>query len=294
MQRYPNTQLRDSWQSKWIAGVTVACIPLVAAILSAQNPSAPEHTYDVVSIRPSDPGQRMSRFGPGPQGGMKAQNLSAIRLMTFAYDVQEFQFVDVPEWAKSERYDVTFTPDKEEAAPGPGMPREQADGVFKRQRQRMRAVLRDRFGLVLRTETRELPLYALTIAKGGPKLTKATESNSPPRVMMGRGQMNVTGGSLSMLTGSLSSLLGRHVANETGLEGPFDFKLEWTPDPSMRGPGGLPGPPPGAGPGPEPSASDPGVSIFTALTEQLGLKLESKKGQVPVFVIEKIEKPSEN
>lgn len=286
---------RHSTQSKWMMSIAVTCIPFAAAVLSAQNLPAPQYTYDVVTIRPAAPGERRSLIGPGPQGGMKMQNMPAIRLMTFAWNVQEFQFTDVPEWARTMHFDVTFTPDREESGPAPGLSREQADGMFNRQRQRMQSVLRDRFGLVLRTDSRELPMYALTIAKGGPKLTQsAAQSGNGPRIMMGRGQMNVTGGSLTMLASSLSMLAGRHVSNETGLDGPFDFKLEWTPDASMRGPGGPPGMGPGPGPGPEPASGDPGVSLFTALTEQLGLKLEPRKGKVPVFVVEKIEKPSEN
>jgi uncharacterized protein (TIGR03435 family) len=91
-----------------------------------------------------------------------------------------------------------------------------------------------------------------------------------------------------MVTNSLSSLLGRPVVNETGLDGPFDLRMQWTPESTgpMAG-----APPPGE---PVPTANAEGPSIFTALTEQLGLRVESKKGPVGVFVIEKIEKPSEN
>lgn len=272
------------------AGAAVACVPLVIGILRAQTlPPAPAFTYDVVSIRPSASGQINTRIGPGPQGGMKTENTSPMQLLTMAYDLREFQFADVPEWIKAARYDVTFTPDKAENAFSPEMPRDQMEGMFNRQRQRMQAVLRDRFGLVLRAESREMSMYELTVARGGHKLAQPVEGAQGPHMMMGRGQLTGVRVYMNMLTNSLSTLLGRHVSNETGLDGPFDLKLEWTPDPSMPLPGG---PPPGA---PEPpSTTDAGVSIFTALTEQLGLKLESKKGRVPVFVIEKIEKPSEN
>jgi bla regulator protein blaR1 len=273
-----------------VAGGCIACTPLVIGILRAQTlPPAPEYTYDVVSIRPSAPGQVNTRIGPGPQGGIKTENTSAMQLMITAYDVREFQLVDVPEWMRTARYDVTFTPDKAEVTPDPGMPRDQMEGLFNRQKQRMQAVLRDRFGLVLRAESREMSMYALTVARDGHKLAQPAEGARGPHMMMGRGQLTGVRVYMNMLTNSLSTLLGRHVSNETGLDGPFDLKLEWTPDSSMPLPGG---PPPGA---PEPaSTTDAGVSIFTALTEQLGLKLESKKGRVPVFVIEKIEKPSEN
>lgn len=271
------------------AGICVAGVPLVIGMLRAQTlPAPPAYMYDVVSIRPSAPGQVNTRIGPGPQGGIKTQNASTLQLLTFAYDVREFQFGDVPEWVKSARYDVMFTPDKPEPTAGPGMPRNEMEGLFNRQRHRMRAVLRDRFGLVLRAETRELPMYALTVGKGGHKLAPPAVGSRGPHMMMNRGQLSGASATMNMLTSALSSLLGRHVTDETGLDGAFDFKLQWTPDGAIQ----LPGPPPGVTE--PPATTDPGVSVFTAVTEQLGLKLESKKGPVPVFVIEKIDKPSDN
>lgn len=264
------------------AAVSVLVTPLVIGMLRAQTlPPAPAHTYEVVSIRPSAPGDPNSRLGPGPQGGMRTQNTTVMQLLTFAYDLREYQFANVPGWVTSSRFDVTFTPDKPEAAPGPGMPREQMEGMFNRHRQRMQAVLRDRFSLVLRAETKELPMYSLTIAKGGAKLAPPATPGAGPHTSVSRGQITGTGAYVKMLTDALSSLLGRAVTNDTGLDGPFDFKVQWTPDPAAPG---------------EPSHTEDtsGTSIFAAVQEQLGLKLDSKKGPVPVFVVERIEKPTEN
>ena len=108
---------------------------------------------------------------------------------------------------------------------------------------------------------------------------------------MGRGELSGQGVELEMLTRTLSSQLGRTVIDRTGLTGNFDFKLTWTPDPgqSVGPPGGLP---PGADAPPPPDPNGP--SVFTALQEQLGLRLESQKGPVEMLVIDRVEKPSEN
>jgi uncharacterized protein (TIGR03435 family) len=95
--------------------------------------------------------------------------------LTFAYDVPAERFADVPEWVMSEQFDAASVLDREEMNIAPGMTSDQVEGVMSRQRRHMQAILRDRFGLVLREESRELPFYALRIAEGGPKLTPAAK-----------------------------------------------------------------------------------------------------------------------
>ena len=249
--------------------MTSLYIGCMAVALCAQTP---EYGYDVASIKPSGMGTNNSRIAPGPQGGMRAQNVTTLQLLTFAYDVRDYQFVSVPGWAKSDRFDVSFTPDTPEAAPDAAMGREKMEGLFNRQRLRTRAVLRDRFGLVVVLESREMPVYGLTLAKGGHKLKKTETESDGPRMQNNGTQLTGLSVYLSMLTNSLASIIGRPVVNETGLDGPFDFKMAWTAENDPAG----------------------GASIFTAIQEQLGLKLESRKGPVAVFVIEKMQKPSEN
>lgn len=272
---------RLPWAGKLLlagAGIGVAVAPLLIGFLRAQTlPPPPQYTYEVVSVRPSKPGELNSRIGPGPQGGMRTENTTTMQLLTFAYNCREYQLNGGPDWVNTARFDVRFTPDKPEIALGPGVQRAQAEAMFGRQRQRMQAILRDRFGLVLRAEVKELPVYALTIAKGGHKL-KTAEAGKGPHLSTSDRQMTANAVYMNMVTPDLAGRLGRPVLNETGLDGPFDFRLEWTADSDETAQ----------------TAGTAGVSIFTALTEQLGLKLQSKKGPVPVFVIEKIEKPSEN
>jgi uncharacterized protein (TIGR03435 family) len=272
------------------AGVTAASLPVVIGILRAQTmPPAPTYTYDVVSIHKADPTATDTRIGPGPQGGMRSENVTVIQLMTFAYDVRANQIVGAPGWLNSERFDVSFTPDKPEPGivPGPGNFRK-LEAKFQRHRQRLQAALRDRFGLVLRSETRELPMYALVVARGGHKLSAAADPERGPNYTGRRGEVDAIGAYMKMLCENLSTMLGRYVTNETGLDGQYDFKLTWTPDSTL--PAGKGAPPE------EPVSADSnaGTSIFTALTEQLGLRLEAKKGPVPVLVVEKVERPSEN
>jgi uncharacterized protein (TIGR03435 family) len=208
-----------------------------------------------------------------------------MQLLTFAYKVRDYQVAGAPGWVTTDRFDVTFTPEKTEATPRPGAAPKEIESFLARNQQRMQAVFRDRFGLVLRAETHELPIYALVPAKGGIKLTPSTNAANGPSLQGVRGRLTGVGVTLRMLAGNLSVQLERPVMDETGSEDrQYDFKLEFAPETSAEG-----GPPQGAPPAPA-----DGPSIFTALSEQLGLRLEPRKGPVPVYVIEKIEKPSEN
>src|ERR1035438_4206835 len=111
-------------------------------------------------------------------------------------------------------------------------------------------------------------------------------------VRLGRGERNGVGVPLDMLASNLSRQLGRPVIDRTGLKGNYDFKLTWTPDPGQSGGQFAGPPPPGADAPPPPDPNGP--SIFSAVQEQLGLRLESQKGPVDLIVIDRVEKPSEN
>jgi bla regulator protein BlaR1 len=268
------------------AGIAAAIIPLAIGIIRAQTlPPPPAYTYDVVSIHRSSPDQRRERIGGGPQGGLRMQNVTAMFMLTFAYGIRDYQIAGAPGWVSSDRFDVIFTPNKAEPAPRPGTPFNETESTMSRQAQRTQAVLRDRFGLILRAETRELPTYALIQAKGGHKLSRPTVVDSGASLLGGGTQLIASGpgATMKMLADHLAGELGRPVTNETGLDGLYTFKLQWTRD--------SPAQPPSPD---EPVSATGAPSIFSALTEQLGLRLESRRGPVPVYVIEKIEKPGEN
>jgi uncharacterized protein (TIGR03435 family) len=267
------------------AAIAAISLPFAIGLLRAQSlPPAPQYLYDAVSIHRSAPDAVGGHIGPGPQGGLKTENTTIMRLLTFAYNVRDYQIEGAPGWVRSDDFDITFTPDKLATTPTPGMPMKQMDGFVEQNRQRMQAVLRDRFGLVMRNETHQLPIYALAQNKGGSTLAIHDEGKPGPSLGMTPGELTGAGVPIQYLLEPLSRTLGRPVVDETGLTGQYDFHLTWTPD------AGLSQSPPDS----VRAAWDNGPSLFTAISDQLGLKLESKKGPVTVYVIEKIEQPKEN
>ena len=256
------------------AGVAALVIPFVIGVIRAQTlPPPPAYSYEVASIHKS-PTCETGGFtiSPGPQGGWHAPNAPALALIAVAYGVAGYQLIGAPGWATSDCFDIIFTPDKAESAP--------SAASSDRNAQRLQAVLRDRFGLVLRAENRELPIYNLTQARGGQKLSAYDPATSGrPSIGIHGSQITGTGETVETLAKMLSGKLRRPVHDETGLTGQYDYKLTWAPDPE---------------PSDVANNETLGPSLFTAVTDQLGLRLESKKGPVQVYVIEKIERPTEN
>jgi len=205
-------------------------------------------------------------------------NCSVLLLIALAYDVAKYQISGVPAWVSSDHFDITLTPETIEPATDPSVSISADSAHFDRNQQRLRAVLRDRFGLVLRGEMRELPFYRMTVARTGHKLSPHSETN-PSIQSNGDTHITATGVTLDYLAGMLSIQLRVPVHDETHIAGQFDFKLDWEPDL-------------------DPSASAttpaPGPSIFSAITDQLGLRLESARGPVQSYVIDKITPPTEN
>jgi uncharacterized protein (TIGR03435 family) len=148
----------------------------------------------------------------------------------------------------------------------------------RKQKEKMvQAMLADRFKLATHTETRELPIYNLIVAKGGAKLGPTQESGSSVSTSSGRIEVQMAN-SVTVLAEELSKVAGRDVVDKTGIAGRYHLTLRWTPDDSAT----------------TSSDNDSGPSLFTALEEQLGLKLEPAKGPVQVLVIDHVEMPSAN
>jgi bla regulator protein blaR1 len=271
-----------------------------AAGLAQTTASKDRPTFEVASIKPAKSNFPGMGFRNAPGGRFMGTNVTTRALITMAYKLQPFQLTGGPSWLSTDHYDIEATPERT-GDNDPGK-QEHVDfqQQFEQQRLRLQALLEDRFQLRFHRETKELPVYALVVAKGGPKLTPSQQKagNRRPMMRMGRGRIESEGVAMAQLADMLSMEQGRKVIDRTGLTGNYDIKLEYTPDQS-QGPG--PGGPPGGGPGPGPEGGmgppppDPnGPSIFTALQEQLGLKLESQKGPVEILVIDHVEKPSEN
>jgi uncharacterized protein (TIGR03435 family) len=188
-------------------------------------------------------------------------------LLSFAYAIHQKQIVDGPAWLDTQKYDIVGQAD--------------LDGYANlRQIQEMlQKLLQSRFNLKFHREKRELPIYAITVAKGGPKLTKHTEASNGLPTQSGSpssGGRRFTNNSMSDFALGMQSFLDRPVVDQTGLAGRYDFVLTWNPDDSSTdSPNPLPG-------------------LFTAIQEQLGLKLDPVKGPADVYVIDHVEKPSEN
>ncbi|MCL5745355.1 MAG: M56 and DUF3738 domain-containing protein, partial [Acidobacteria bacterium] len=270
----------------------------------SQVEAAPAETFEVASIKPNKSGERNVRMMNSP-GRFRATNVSLKMLIRMAYGVQDFQITGGPGWMNSDTYDVEAKePGRADAVSPMNMDENQRKADEERRKRMVQALLADRFQLKLHRETKDLPVYALVVAKNGPKLKESeipADAKGPGPggkfrgMMMGPGQLSGDGATLEFLATALSNTLGRPVLDQTGLKGLYDFKLQWTPDEGQRRmmmvmKGG-----PGAGSGdapPPPDASGP--SVFTAIQEQLGLKLESKKGPVEILVIDHAEQPSEN
>jgi uncharacterized protein (TIGR03435 family) len=248
-------------------------LPVPPKPMAADAPMA----FEVASIKPSNPDR------PGKLFTVKGRqvitiNTTANDLITFAYELHARQLVGGPPWMNSDAYDVTGQPE------GQGLP------DMKQLRALMRQLLTDRFKLAFHREQRELPVYAITVANGGPKLTRNdTNPNGLPGLLFkGLGVLPAVNASMTDLAGVMqTAVLDRPVVDRTGLQGRFDFTLTWTPDESQFTSMGVRVPPPSNDPNAPPN-------LFTAFQEQLGLKLESTRAPAEVLVIERIDKPSDN
>lgn len=254
-------------------GRSATCFALVVSALPcfSQKPG-----FEVASIKPSDPTSTTAIHRSGYH--LATVNTSLLFLITWAYDVHSDRVYSQPGWLDSVHYDIVAN------APGWDLRTHRQPGELSPLQQMMQALLAERFKLSLHRETRELPIYALVVTKSGPKfpLREAPQVfGQNPFAGSGRGRLVGTEVNAAMLANVLCDAAGRSVQDETGLKGAFDFKLEWEPDEASTGP--------------QSAAAHTGASLFTAIQEQLGLKLEARKGPVEVLVIDHIERtPNEN
>ncbi len=279
------------------------------------NTKAPR--FEVASIKPDRSGSDRMRLFRMSASRLNAVGVPARMLINFAYNLKSNdQLQGAPNWVDAEKFDIDAKEEDSFVQQLRKMPFDQGQEQI---RLTVQSLLADRFKLKVSRTTKQLRVYALIIAKNGPKMTESKlgtfgpiGSNPPgPRGMrmMGPGDLAATAASMSFLADVLSrqrDLGGRIVVDETGLKGSYDFTLKWTPQFARAPMGGGPGPggaPGGAavtagpGNGPETSGNEAesdssGPSIFTALQQQLGLRLKPTKGPVPVLVIDHIEQPT--
>jgi uncharacterized protein (TIGR03435 family) len=312
----------DETQTRGRLGVARASVVMAAAALlmaavaplraaqagqATPRPAAGAPAFDVVSIKENKSGEAGGSMRRQP-GRIIVTNFPMRMLIINAFGLQAQQLQGGPDWLDSARYDITAQFSGEIAVTEPG-----TVGPLNLMLQR---VLADRFQLAVHTETREIPIYALTIARSdralGPKLRPAAtdceavmnamlkaarEGDGPPpaapQLPDGRpgcgmrasagGQLTAGGTSMAALARFMTVPAGRIIVDKTGLTGGYDFDLEYTPDP----------PAPGGQPQTAPADSNK-PSLFTALEEQLGLKLVPERGPVEMLVIDRVERPTEN
>jgi uncharacterized protein (TIGR03435 family) len=248
------------------------------------DPSIKIPQFDVISVKPSNDNRTRVQFTPD---GMRGMGVTTQFLLFEGFGgINQNQVIGEPSWATTEGFDIEA---KVAAEDLPTLARM----TFEQRRTMFQQILADRFKLVAHHETRVLPIYQLIIGKNGSKLKEsapddpASAASRRKGMMFGLGKVTATDGPLSMLIPPLSRQLGRIIVDKTGLTGRYDFTLEWTPEGAAPQPAG--GSPSGAAP-PDQSGPD----IFTAIQEQLGLKLTAGKGPVEVLVIDSAEKASAN
>jgi uncharacterized protein (TIGR03435 family) len=250
---------------------------------TAASPSAaPAPVFDVAAIHLhiSEPHEHNSIWSSTFDSHFRAENVSVVMLIHWAFEMPETRILDAPGWASATHFNIDATADP---AVDQQLHNLTSDAGRKQKEMMVQALLADRFRLVTHTETRELPIYELVVARGGAKFGDPKSSGTI--VNHGRDHIEVEGpNSAALLAEELSKEVGRDVVDRTGIIGRYDLKLQWTPDDSA-----VP-----ASNGSASSASDSGPSLFTALEEQLGLKLEPAKGPVQVLVIDHVELPSAN
>ena len=215
--------------------------------------------FEVASVKPQAPGDTRVSIQPSP-GGFIANGVPLKLLIEIAYRVKDYQISGGPDWIESDHYDVSAK------APAGFIPTGQ------QMQPMLQALLADRFRLKLHRETRELPAFLLVVNKGGPKLTASTKPDS--RISVGHGIFTAQKIDMAGLADALATESDRTIVDQTGLAGEYDVTLKWTPDATDQ----------------DPAAT----SLFTAIQEQLGLRLESAKAPVEILVIDSAQKASEN
>jgi uncharacterized protein (TIGR03435 family) len=289
------------------AGQTASPAPTSPVPAAGETASIP--AFEVATIKPGADGDRVMMMFT--QDGVSIKGVPMQMILREAFRTEDDHVFGAPSWAKSTRYDIEAKVAAEDAPKLKDLKGEQ-------RMQMLVPLLVERFNLKYHHETRELTTYSLVVAKGGVKMKESATSDAAPKdapkeagakeapkeisadapkappkgsrlMMTGPGRIESEGTPTQFLAHVLSQQLGKTVVDKTGLTGKYDYTLQWTPDDAT--PAG------GAGGGPERdenAAPAGGPSLFTAVEEQLGLKIESTKGLVDVIVIDRLDLPSAN
>ena len=242
---------------------------------NAQNAADKRRAFEVASVKLSDPNSQNYGIGTAPGGRFMANNWTLQKLIAYAYRVQGDQIFGGPAWVSTDKFDITA---KAEVGSIPDDDRPANPGELPPVRYLVQTLLAERFNLKLHRDMRELSVFDLVIAKNGPKLQKAdAEASGAPEIS----NRHIYAKSITVkaLCAALALVLRRAVMDKTGLDGTFQIHFEWSGDVG------------------DPAAAlsvEGGPSIFTALEEQLGLRLESKKTPTEVLIVDSADKPLPN
>jgi uncharacterized protein (TIGR03435 family) len=229
------------------------------------QPEASPQKFEVASVKPSRPGAK-GAFDISPSGTVNL-NTTVRSLILMAYQIQDYRLAGGPKWLDSDYYYIAAKP------PSGPIPSEQSTRTNQTS-ERLRYLLAERFQLTVHHETRNLQEYVLVVAKSGPRLKEMEHDAANFRLSLGKGKIATRGGAkIGMLVNVLANTLHYPVVDKTGLDRYYDIQLNYSVDESLP---------------------DAGPSIFAALEEQLGLKLEARKGPIDVVVIDRVERPSED
>ena len=285
--------------------LTLTVCLVAATALSAQQPPATSESYsfEVVTLKQNNSGERGGGIRRLPGGRVTVTNMAARGLITFAYQLGQFQLVGGPNWLADDKFDITAKIEGNPEWEGPGSGRPDPIQVA------MRKLLAERFKLKIHRESRDLDAYALVMVKPGvagpalkpsptdckalaeqlrqgklPPTAQQPVNGITPCSILGRiGQITFDGFPIAQAAGMMVGQAGRPVVDRTGLTGNWQFLMTF----AQERPVGAPVPPNEQLPPPDPNAP----SFFTALQEQLGLKLESTKAPFDVTVIDSVEHP---
>jgi uncharacterized protein (TIGR03435 family) len=276
----------------FLVAMTVLALSAVTVPAFTQAPAVSARTFEVASVKPNHSGDARLSFG-GSAGRYEVVNAPLRTIVRVAHQVQDYQIVEAPDWIAAERFDILAT------TPA-AMPAERAE--------MLRNLLVDRFNLRTHIERREIPIFEMVLIRSDGRLGPSARSTNvncaeraggpsggvpaaagvplerPPCGLMLRPGV-LTAGAMTMgeFARALAPQVNRFVLDRTGITGFFDFDVQFTPDKTTPAPPGAP---------PPPSIDPAGPSFFTALQEQLGVRLNATRGVVEVLVIDAISRPT--
>lgn len=256
-----------------LVAIAISVIPAAIAQNDVAKPQPmakdADPDWEVATVRPSDPNDNGHQHISLRGRHVMLLDHTVDDILLIGFGVQKGQLVGEPDWAKTERWNVDGVPDVE------------GEPSMRQLQEMMQKILVERFGLKLHHEQREMPVFALTVAKGGPKMTPNLSDptgwfDQQNSIGNGRDVEALKNASMTDLAHILQFRVDRPVVDQTGLKGRYDLKLQWSTDEAQT------------------TQTDALPGLFTALTEQIGLKLEPVKAPADVLVIDQVQKPSPN